>query len=279
MNVYQPTSEDIKTWLESAREWPAADWDYYVMIDERNDSLIFNFANDSTCLEQDFFVHALYYFTGTNFQKKERAKRLHHLLKMVNPQSHPKVMKWKAETLELLSGKLDYDPVYWLDQLFYEDILELDKKQKADFKQLLLDYRSYVDRAIKLINYHATTFDAYKEIRSGYFDKEQRVSFRFHGAGCLVMFDKITVDFDFIRTYQTNYRYDAIDPWFLKDFWRSTSHNYSGIVSFEETIKRLFPELIKDEFVVLDDSGIRYFLKAELEAYPGEREGRKHPEK
>ena len=52
MNIYEPDNIDVLNWLENDDKWPASDWDYYVM-NGKNDDLVYNLANDNSCLQKD----------------------------------------------------------------------------------------------------------------------------------------------------------------------------------------------------------------------------------
>lgn len=133
-NIYVPDKEDVLFWLENESEkWPASDWDYYVMY-LNNDDLIFTLANDSNCLQQEFFLHALYYFVGDYYNnlkfgrsKDINRERINKLLNQVGNNTHSALIKWKDEVIALLSGKLDFDNVYWLHFMFYDNIKKLDE--------------------------------------------------------------------------------------------------------------------------------------------------------
>jgi hypothetical protein len=123
-DIYNPDNEDVLAWLNSSSaKWPASDWDYYVMNGE-NDDLVFRLANDIQCRRRDFFVHALYYLVGDYFSTKvikcDRRTRIDRLISLVDDNSHSDIQKWKARTLDLFAGKIDYNPDFWFDHFCFE---------------------------------------------------------------------------------------------------------------------------------------------------------------
>lgn len=117
-NVYEPDNEDILEWINAGGgNWPASDWDYYVM-NGKNDSLVFQLANDVGCKEQEFFVHSLYYLVGDYFNSKENPKkltRINNLLSMVNDESCIEVISWKNKTEKLMNNEIEFDPIFWMN--------------------------------------------------------------------------------------------------------------------------------------------------------------------
>lgn len=131
MNIYEPDNIDVLNWLENDDKWPASDWDYYVM-NGKNDDLVYNLANDNSCMQKDFFLHCLYHFIGEIYISDSIDKyceRIDNLLSK-NPTSSD-VKLWRDRTISLLSGNLKFDNTFWLDYMFYEDI----KKRDLEFPE------------------------------------------------------------------------------------------------------------------------------------------------
>lgn len=131
MNIYEPNNIDIINWLENDDKWPASDWDYYVM-NGNNDDLVYDLANDNNCLQKDFFLHCLYHFIGNAYISElidKYSKRINNLLSKEPISSDVKL--WKDRTISLLSGNLEFDNIFWLDYMFYEDI----KKRDIEFPE------------------------------------------------------------------------------------------------------------------------------------------------
>ena len=149
-DVYNPNKEDILEWVGSkSSKWPESDWDYYVMGgDYDNDLLVYELANDNTCAQRSFFLHALYYFVGDFFNeklrrkstllnlrlenKKERIGKLLDILKNDETAS-PELKLWFEDVNALFENKLLFDVNYWLHHLFYEDI-KVNEKIKIENK-------------------------------------------------------------------------------------------------------------------------------------------------
>jgi hypothetical protein len=122
MNLYFPTEDDIRSWAYgSAKRWPAADWDYYV-LDQANDDLVFELANDPNCPNREFFVHALYYLVGSTFNKKEppadKLSRIERLIGKVGSSSMADVVNWKDKVGQLLRHEIPFDVEMWLHHMF-----------------------------------------------------------------------------------------------------------------------------------------------------------------
>ena len=131
MNIYEPDNIDVLNWLENDDKWPASDWDYYVM-NGKNDDLVYNLANDNSCLQKDFFLHCLHQSIGEIYISDSIDKyceRINNLLSK-NPTSSD-VKLWRDRTISLLSGNLKFDNTFWLDYMFYEDI----KKRDLEFPE------------------------------------------------------------------------------------------------------------------------------------------------
>lgn len=121
-NIYEPTPEEVNVWaFDTSAEWPASDWDYYVM-NGRNDELVFRLANKETCSKKEFFIHCLYYLVGDYFNaEKENIKKLHridNLINMVNSNSSDEVKQWKEKTLKLLAQEISFDPNFWFNYIY-----------------------------------------------------------------------------------------------------------------------------------------------------------------
>lgn len=134
----------------------------------------------------------------------------------------------------------------------------MDKDQQ--FLQLLQDYRNHVDQAMELLKNNASRFNYYQEIREGMLDQSRKVSFNFHGMGCLVIFDGIEVDFDFSFT---SGRYDKIDYYFLRSYWDTRKETYPFLKN-EEDLEELFKILVEKQGIVKDpESKYGYYLMAD----------------
>ncbi|EOT8833097.1 hypothetical protein ACNENL_002389 [Escherichia fergusonii] len=121
-DVYEPDNEDIYEWLNSrSYRWPESDWDYYV-LNGKNDLLIFKLANDQDCFQRLFFIHALYYLVGDYYHSGmtdyNKHKRIIKLISKVNDDCCPEIIKWKNETINLLSNKSKFNIEYWLHHMF-----------------------------------------------------------------------------------------------------------------------------------------------------------------
>ncbi len=121
-NIYYPDNEDILEWLSSdTDEWPDSNWDFCVISEEKNDNIVFRLANDRSCHMQWFFVHCLYYLVGEYWDDDSKRQRINQLLKMADSHVNLEVTQWENEATEFLSGKVSFDPHYWLNQAFQED--------------------------------------------------------------------------------------------------------------------------------------------------------------
>jgi hypothetical protein len=124
MNVFEPTREDILEWAYGTdKKWPASDWDYYV-LNPAHDELILDLASDRLCPNREFFVHALYYFVGTAFNREhlafEKMSRITRLLARVDPKSPDDVCAWRERAGKLLDGEIAFERELWLHYLFRE---------------------------------------------------------------------------------------------------------------------------------------------------------------
>lgn len=137
--IYNPQNDDLISWLNNKSEsWPDGDWDYYVTSSGVNDDIIFDYANNYDCSKRDFCVHCLYYLVGEYFNNQlffnrkiehstdeERVlkgkDRVLKLLNKVKENSSEEVSAWKQNTVDLLSGKIQFDPVFWLNYMFRDD--------------------------------------------------------------------------------------------------------------------------------------------------------------
>ena len=123
-NIYAPTEEDILAWAFSPeKKWPAEDWDFYVLV-PHNDRLVLKLANDPACPQQEFFLHALYYFVGSTFNRpvvsEERMARIQQLLAMVDGSASAGVVQWKENVRKLMAAELKFDTEMWLHYMFQE---------------------------------------------------------------------------------------------------------------------------------------------------------------
>lgn len=120
-SIYFPDNEDILNWLQENKKWPASDWDYYV-INGKNDRLLMELANDTECVERDFFIHTLYLLVGTyknGETNNNQSNRISVLLATVDENSTDEVKEWKRNTIDLFLGDIKFDKNFWLDYLFY----------------------------------------------------------------------------------------------------------------------------------------------------------------
>jgi hypothetical protein len=130
-DVYNPDQQDILEWANSKScKWPASDWDYYVMGGNYdNDLLVYQLANDESCLHKSFFVHALYYFVGDYFNEAARMKsglskarldskkkRIQNLLGIVKSDSKAssELRLWLKDVERLLGKRLPFDVDHWM---------------------------------------------------------------------------------------------------------------------------------------------------------------------
>ncbi len=133
--IYDPDPEDVIEWAKSELdEWPASDWDYYVM-NGKNDNLVFELADNKKHAKFYFFLHSLYYLVGDYFNEKnknlKKEERINNLLAKVNELSSTHIKEWMMNTQDLFNGKLNFDPEFWLNYMFYDDIKKL-KNKKID---------------------------------------------------------------------------------------------------------------------------------------------------
>lgn len=119
-NIYHPDEEDISNWIISETNWPASDWDYYVISNEKNDAYIYRMANDIHCKEREFFVHALYYFVGEYYEKQsiEYKERLEKFIEKIDDSTHIDVKQWFMLVNQLKSGKIKFDKRFWLEYFY-----------------------------------------------------------------------------------------------------------------------------------------------------------------
>lgn len=122
-SVYYPDREDILEWTQGDLEWPAQDWEAYVM-DSKCDDLIMEFANlkNPKDVGEDylrrFFTYVLYFFVG-NYYKFNRnyqpsKDRLSNLLELVDEDSSELLKDWKIATENLLKGNMKFDYDFWM---------------------------------------------------------------------------------------------------------------------------------------------------------------------
>lgn len=123
---------------------------------------------------------------------------------------------------------------------------------------LLKDYRNNVDKLLRILKESALEFDRYKDISSGTFFSHKNISFNFHGIGCLFIIDNLVkVDIDYAKE-----RYDGVDFFFLKSFWK-TSKFYDEIID-EESFKKTFYHLVEEGYLIKDSKyNFTYYLKSE----------------
>lgn len=136
-SIYNPDYEDIVEWTKGDLLWPEYDWDGYVMSSNCDD-LIFDFANQQDISNpkneylQRFFVVVLYYFVGNHYRFNKdnnySQNRLNILLNKVNKESSNRLQRWKQETLDLLTGKIEYDNGYW----FYNKLIYPERHYSPD---------------------------------------------------------------------------------------------------------------------------------------------------
>ena len=120
-NPHDPDNDDILQWLSDGGSWPEQDWDWYVG-NGKNDELILRLANDLTCKERAFFVHALYHIVGDyyewNSEELTIRNRIDLLISNVSDSSHADVIEWKVMTMQLLAGEIPFVLDDWIHRLF-----------------------------------------------------------------------------------------------------------------------------------------------------------------
>ena len=121
IDIYYPKRDDILSWVSSNDDrWPSSDWDYYVLNDAENDSIVMELASDALCEKQEFFIHALYYFSGESYKLNREIDliRVKKMIELVDNDSGELTKKWKVDIVKLLNGEVEFDNEYWLHHMF-----------------------------------------------------------------------------------------------------------------------------------------------------------------
>jgi hypothetical protein len=80
--------------------------------------------------------------------------------------------------------------------------------------------------------------------RSGYIDGQEEIRYTFHGCGCLVALNDVSVDFDF----GFDGRIDGFNLWFVYDYYQQSSLAENRRVSFSE-MEGVAEELIDEKSI------------------------------
>jgi hypothetical protein len=78
---------------------------------------------------------------------------------------------------------------------------------------------------------------------SGYIDYEKRIRYTFHGYGCLVTMDAVSIDFNL----GFGGRIDGFDLWFMYDFYEQSVLNQG--ISYQE-MQKLVDDLLSEGLII-----------------------------
>lgn len=129
--------------------------------------------------------------------------------------------------------------------------------------QLIANYQNAVQHGVQALQTEFKSTELLRAWRSKsipqYGKLPSDVEWQFHGIGCLIIIDNITVDFNF----GPNHRHDGFDLWRLGSFVQGNPLMCSEYFDDRNLLETDFNDLIKRKVIVkIDDSSWYYFAKS-----------------
>jgi hypothetical protein len=131
-------------------------------------------------------------------------------------------------------------------------------QEKSSLYELILFYRERLEIAVEFLNKKSKSYKNFHvTAKSGYLDDEGQVSFSFHGIGCTIKVDGISVSIDF----DEDGRCDGFNAWIIDSFldynkiMRIKYPFISNLRIVKDTLKELEREglIFSKEFLIMRD--------------------------